>query len=60
MVLNKDNWEKAKESAETTLKEAEMLRVQAEMLLDLAEKKLKEHTFSKRAKRAIKKCISMS
>ena len=35
-MLTKEDWEKAKQSAESSLKEAEMIRVQAEMLLDKA------------------------
>ena len=41
-ILNEEDWEKAKESALNSLKESEMIRIQAEMLLEKAKEKLKK------------------
>jgi len=42
MKLTKEDWEKAKQSANTTLKEATFLEVQGSMLLKRAERELKK------------------
>ena len=54
--LTKQDWENAKESAVKELKQAEMIRVQAEMLLNLANEKIKclTKTTSKEEEKNIK------
>ena len=42
MILEQKDWERAKKEAESNLKQAEMIRVTSQMLLDMALQKLQE------------------